>query len=130
MFDQLFFFTSDLVSRPPPRRKEFISRGQEVDSIVLPWPPFPGQFLQKFPVKHDLKVTSHRSDFLHVLMHYAQCPHRTQFSVLCQIREEPLMIWRGARAKAGKKTQRLLAQEKKNSTQQPRRKNSTAGWPG
>ncbi len=38
-------------------------------------------------------------------------------------REEPLMIWGGgARAKAvKKKTQRLLAQEKKNST---------AGWPG
>ena len=49
------------------------------------------------------------------------------------VREEPIMIWGGGtRAKAGKKTQRLLAQgkktqlnnleEKKNSTQQPGKK--------
>ncbi len=44
------------------------------------------------------------------------------------------MIWGGAQAKTGKKTQRLLAQEKNNSTQQPGRKknskSSTASCPG
>ncbi len=43
------------------------------------------------------------------------------------IREEPLMIWGGAQAKSGKKTQRLLARE--NSTQQPgRKKNKSTTW--
>ena len=37
----------------------------------------------------------------------------------------------GPRAKAGKKTQRLLAQEKKTQLNNPEeKKNSTAGWPG
>ncbi len=41
------------------------------------------------------------------------------------------MIWGGARAKAGKRTQRLLTQEKNSIQQQVgQEKNSTVGWPG
>ncbi len=41
------------------------------------------------------------------------------------------MIWGGGSGKSGKKkTQRLLAQEKKNSTQQPRRKKNSTQQPG
>ena len=46
------------------------------------------------------------------------------------IREEPLMIWGGSGKSAKKKTQQLLAQEKKNSTQQPRRKKNSTQQPG
>ena len=44
--------------------------------------------------------------------------------MLCRhsIREEPLMIWGVARAKAGKKTHRLLAQEKKTQLNNPEEK--------
>ncbi len=49
----------------------------------------------------------------------------TAFPHFCSFREEPLMIW-GGRAKAGKKIQRLLGQEKKSSMASCRgKKNST-----
>ncbi len=78
------------------------------------------QYLHAFGIRccilHNKNNLSHIESKHEKILTLTTCFNDNPVYTTCSashFREEPLMIWGGARAKAGKKTQRLLAQEKK-----------------